>query len=118
MKKRNESSIVTSILKYMQVLENARQIRWVDRLNSGSISMGKRRIRMCRAGTPDIFAILCSGQMLWIEVKTARGVPSYAQLDWSCMVEDCGHRYLLCRDLDQLINYLQTTRALNDKSDF
>jgi hypothetical protein len=67
--KRNESSIVTGCLQYLQILENSKQIAWYDRCNSGMVKSSTRRIKLHRAGTPDLFFICTNGIIVWVEVK-------------------------------------------------
>jgi hypothetical protein len=110
MKPRNESSLVTAALNYLQCLENAKIITYCDRLNSGAAMVGKRRIRMCRKGTPDIMVILKNGNMLWVECKLDTGKLTLDQHKWKIMIQECeGHTHLVIRDLDGLqehLNYL------------
>ncbi len=121
MKKRTESNLVTAILMYCQVLENAGRIMWVDRLNSGDTTVVKKyrlksgatkqythKIRGCRPGTPDIYIILIDGKMLWVEAKTNKGKLSKAQEDWKFMISQCSsHIHVTVRDLDGLLEYLK-----------
>jgi len=108
MKKRTESSLVTALLQYLQCLENSKQITWVDRLNSGAAVVGKRRIRLCRKGTPDIMVVLKNGNMLWIEAKVGTKQLNKDQHDWRFMIQECpGHKHLIVRDLDGLFEYLK-----------
>lgn len=111
MKKRNESSLVTAILNYLKCLENAKKIIYADRLNSGAAMVGKRRIRLCRKGTPDIMVILGeyhAGEMLWIEAKADDEPLAVDQYNWKVMIEKCpGHTHLTVRDIDGLIEHLK-----------
>lgn len=112
MKKRTESQLTTACLKYLQVLENAGDILWVDRLNSGSVLVRKGRatykIQLCRPGTPDIMAILRSGSILWIENKIGKGKLSDEQKDFMSMaLKTKNHIHIVVRELGELVEFLK-----------
>jgi len=109
-KKRTEAQLVTAIKRYLQVLENAGDIEWHDRLNSGFVTTGKNRgFFGCRKGTPDIYIILNNGSaVVWVEAKSEKGLLSKDQEDWRMRVSNwVGHTYLIVRDLDSLIHQLK-----------
>lgn len=109
MKKRTESATVTAILKYCQCLENSGKIKWCDRLNSGAVLIGKRRVRLCRVGTPDIMLILNDGFMVWVEVKHGSGKQRKEQIEFEMMIKPFwNHEYVLVKSLDNLCDYLKT----------
>lgn len=106
-KKRNESALVTAVLKYMQCLENSKRIAWVDRLNSGTIKFNGRLFRGCRAGTPDIYAIMNFGNMIWIECKSEKGKWYKSQKDFCNMCwQFDSHIYLVVNSVDSLIEMI------------
>ena len=56
-----ERDIVFAIREYLQVLENLGKIIWWERLQAGDIIEARgetrRRVRLCRAGTPDFIVV-------------------------------------------------------------
>jgi hypothetical protein len=107
--KRKESSLVTAIGEYLQTLENAGIVAWWDRLNAGYIKTGRSFIRMCRAGTPDLFCILNNavGQVIWIEAKQdhTQSTPQ-KQFEWIISGLTM-HRYILIHSVDELRDFLK-----------
>lgn len=101
-KKRNESSLLTACLDYLKCLENQGKISWVDRLNSGFVFMGRRRIRLCRPGTADAYFITKTGHMTWIESKFTTEL-SDKQKEFRQIVEAAGHDYWVIRSIDDLM---------------
>lgn len=96
------------------------------RMNTGAVETGKRFFRFGVPGMADILAfplqmpvggMVCEfGKrpefkrayvhdrfVVWIEVKTATGRQSELQRSFQKQVEDAGHRYILARDLDAVI---------------
>ena len=111
MKKRTESSIVTSILRYLQVLENSGKIAWVDRLNSGRMVFKRgnkfQSIRMCRPGTPDIICLLKTGGVIWLEVKTDTGKQEIEQHHFESMISKLPmHHYFIVRNVDEVVKII------------
>jgi len=58
------------------------------------------------AGCPDIEIILNDGKVLWIEVKSKKGVQSDSQKMFQKELEDRGHKYYIVRSLDDVVNIL------------
>jgi len=105
--KRPEKGIQRSCLTLLQIKQNQGKVVWYDRLNSGSILIrGKnhiRRIRLCKEGTPDIYAILPDGHVLWVETKAKGGELSPEQSKFKEMISKVdGHSYHIIRDEDEL----------------
>ena len=118
MKTRRESDLLRACLQYLQCLENNKTIRYVDRLNSGSIFIpnqgrkGGRRIRLCRAGTPDIMVVLNDGGMVWVECKSDTGTQEDTQGEFERMISQVpGHYYLIIRTSDMLEEFIQKMRG-------
>ena len=122
MKKRNESSIVTAILNFLQVQENLGKIAFCDRMNSGKVFVSApylpvdasrrgfrgRMVRLHRAGTPDIMVLLKTG-VLWIEVKTDTGKQELEQKQFENMVNKLpNHYYHIVRCVDDVMKLLGT----------
>jgi len=119
MRKRTESTIVTSILKYLQIHENLGNILWCDRLNSGKFKMEGRFIRGHRAGTPDIFVILKYSSdpavpaILWVEAKTGKGRQSREQASFQRMIlESKNQVYIMAKSVADVERYLKMIGAI------
>lgn len=104
--KRTESSLVTALGKYLQVLENLGTIAFWSRQQAGSLTFQRNgkwsKVRQGREGISDLWAIALNGDMLWIEAKTDIGKQRPEQVEFQKIVEDCGHHYLLVRSCDDL----------------
>lgn len=103
--KRKESNLLTACLNYLAVLENKKEIVWVDRLNSGKIFTGKYMIRLCRKGTPDAYMLLNNGKIIFLETKFSTDL-SPEQRDFKIRVEGVGHQYWIVKNIDDLIRNL------------
>src|SRR4029077_3414598 len=98
------------------------------RWNSGAVKSGKQFVRFGQKGDADILAILripaevaftdlhCwDGPYficipLWLECKSDSGKQSEAQKSFQAEVEAQGHKYLIVRKPEDLIEYLKTQR--------
>ena len=127
-KKRHESQLVTSCLQYLQVLENAKQIAWCDRLNS-SKAIGQRsyrlksgeqktqhfHIRGCRKGTSDIIIILNSGKVIWCEMKMQGEGQRKEQFEFEQMIKRLpNHYYLVANCTDDLIKFIKPLLGIHE----
>lgn len=106
-RKKSESSIVTSMGEYLQILENLGQIKFWSRQQAGNLlfNRGSRtyKMRLARKGASDLYLIPKSGySMAWIEAKTIAGEQSEAQIDFQRIVEGSGHAYILAHNCDEL----------------
>lgn len=73
------------------------------RINSGSIKVDKRLIRLAPAGTSDILAVLPPhGRLLAVEVKTPTGRLTLAQRAFLDAVRESGGVALVVRDVADL----------------
>jgi hypothetical protein len=113
-KKRNESSIVTSVGKYLQLLENNGKISFWTRMQAGTVQFQRnskwQSMRMGREGIADILAFThynCDtlngemSQIFWIECKLY-SKQSESQVVFQSIVEKCGHYYWVIHNLDEL----------------
>jgi len=70
-----EAEIMKKVLRRLENLTMTGDIVWYSRLNSGKINVGRAWVQLCKAGTPDIIAIVkCdNGKIatLFIECKRA-----------------------------------------------
>lgn len=112
-KKRSESSLLTACLDYLILLENLGEITHVDRLNSGTIFNGRRKVRLCRSGTPDAFFILNNGLVVWVETKSAKGKQTDAQAAFMVKVKDVGHLYWVIRSVGELIKNIDDVSRID-----
>ena len=105
-----EGEILKGILDYLAAVKV-----WAMRINTGAVVSeykGKTRFhRYGRPGCADILATTfnmceCGGQgfvrVIWIEVKTATGKQSDAQLEFQKEVENEGHTYIVARSIDDV----------------
>lgn len=80
------------------------------RMNTGAVKTDARFFRFGVPGMADILAFprwpsdsFRLSMPTWIEVKTKTGRQSELQRSFQKQVEDAGHRYILARDLDAVI---------------
>jgi len=87
-----------------------RYVVHIDRLNSGMIRIGSGFMRLCKAGTPDLYAILDydGGHFLFIEVKSPKGRQTFEQKRFEYMVKDLDHiHYILARSTRDVVKYIE-----------
>lgn len=66
---------------------------------------GKRRyfMHLCRKGTPDRYAILKDGSMLWLEIKPPGGTVEPEQLAFHNMIQSLpNHQHLFVRSVEDV----------------
>jgi len=121
MKKTGEAAVQKAILQYLA----ARHV-FAIRVNSGthfSESNGKRYVtRLAAPGTADILALPSQWRgvddkgtwcefreikVLWLEVKSATGKQSDLQKSFQAQVEAEGHRYAVCRSVQDVEDLLK-----------
>lgn len=99
-----ESSVLKACLDYLAAVHI-----WRTRMNTGAMQVGNRFVRFGKNGTADILATPWKEgrqRILWVEAKALKGKQSEAQKDFQAEVETAGHDYVLVRDLDDLIGWL------------
>lgn len=109
-RKRNESTLITEILKYCQLLENQGQILFYSRIQAGNIFIPQGRgrvVRMGRAGIADIMVIpkrktLYGATMVWIEAKHGDGKQTAEQKKFQEIIGTLGQSYELVRNMDEV----------------
>lgn len=112
-RKRNESSLVSALMKYLAVLECNGQIAFFNRQQAGAITFQRKdkwsKIRLGREGVSDLWCIpliACgdckSAPMIWIEAKLDGQTQSEEQLQFQAKVELCGHYYFVVHDCNEL----------------
>lgn len=108
-----ESQLSKSVADLLQLMMNAGKVIWHDRLNSGRIPVRKGRhfqwIHLCKKGTPDRFAILNDGRVLWLEIKRMTERLDDKQADFKKMIDQIpNHTHLTIRcieDLEEFFNF-------------
>lgn len=123
--KRNESSLVTSILAYLQILENLGSIAFYNRQQAGTMAYTKNSgkvsaMRLGRKGVSDIWCIpkykgACRegySIMIWIEVKLDNSKQTPDQIEFQKIVEECGHYYWIIHSCNELQNKLKEIKSL------
>jgi hypothetical protein len=111
-----------SLLRAVTDLLTAERIWWC-RQNTGSIVLGEGKSRRCftsgRKGMADLLVIrtciypahgcgfISFQRVLWLELKSLKGVQSPAQKEFQREVEAEGHAYLLVRDVRQVQTWLK-----------
>lgn len=122
--KRSESTLVTEVMRYLQILENAKKIAFWSRQQAGSLAFERKgrwaKVRLGRTGIADLWMIVYPmshykpSPIIWIECKTEDGKQSQAQKDFQGIVEECGHIYLLIRSCDELERELKESGLMPD----
>lgn len=95
-----ESDIQAAILIYVTSLPGS----YFWRQNTGVFpdAEGRRRVRACPKGTPDIIGVL-QGRFIVIEVKRGKGgVHAEDQKNWQRNCERAGGLYILARSVDDV----------------
>lgn len=88
---------------------------YADRFNAGMMrDPSGNRIRMARAGSPDIIGALPGGAMFGLEAKSTEGRQSPAQREWQEMAARQGIRYALVRSVGEakaaLVRWVEEVR--------
>ena len=65
------------------------------------------KLQHVKAGIPDMQIILENGRVVWVEVKTEKGVLSAVQKLVMQDIEDLGHHYLVVRSLEDFKNQIK-----------
>ena len=53
-----EALVLKGVLNKLETLQMTGDVIWFSRLNSGKACMGKSWIQLCKAGTPDVIAVI------------------------------------------------------------
>ena len=67
------------------------------------------------SGVPDFIFALADGRTGWIELKSETGQLSRAQREWRRRLLALGHKWALCRSLDEVIRSLEEWGALSTR---
>jgi hypothetical protein len=100
-----ESQVLHAILDYLAAVRIL-----AFRQNVGIATFGvegaTRHVPYGVLGMADIVAFPKNRPVLWIEVKTAKGIQSDLQKSFQRQVEEYGHEYLIVRSIDDLEAWL------------
>lgn len=101
-----ETQIQSSIIDYLQVLENQGKL-FVQRVNNTAIfDSANKRWRSLAKGTkkgfPDIL-ILKDGKCIGLEIKTNVGKQSKEQKEMERLMKEHGADYYVVRSLDEVV---------------
>jgi hypothetical protein len=110
MKKKVKSE--AKVMKHIQLQLPffCKQIIYMDRLNSGQLHMGNTHIRMCKPGTPDLYALMDynGGQMIFIECKRIGGRQSADQKKFQKMLKPFDNiHYILATSTSDVLKYIK-----------
>jgi hypothetical protein len=112
-----ESDVVKSIKLNLKLF--CPEVVHVDRLNSGMAQKGKYWIKLCKEGTPDLYAIVKhnGGKLIFIETKSPDGgYQSQDQKKFEDMLKGLDNvHYILVSSLSEVIKYIE--KEVLDKSD-
>ena len=89
-----ESEIQKSIIQYLRARGAI-----VIRMNSGK---ARNNVRLCPPGTPDLLAVLKTGGVLWIEVKTETGKLRPAQEEMINILDTLGQWVIVARSIEDV----------------
>jgi hypothetical protein len=93
-----EKEIQSAIVEYLKL---KRIFHY--RNNTGAfVDKNNHMYRFGALGSPDVVAVK-DGRYIAIEVKTAKGIQSDAQLNFQRELERAGGQYILARSLDEII---------------
>jgi len=105
-----EKELKRTVTEYLQYQQNAGNLMWFP-MNSGKafVKRGDKeyKIQLCDEGTADLLilrkwkvGVFC--EVLFIELKSARGRQSPAQGSFQKLVESQGASYSIVRSLEEL----------------
>ena len=85
---------------------------WAERMNSGTIRLKGRTIKLHDKGTADILffprlRLECYARPVWIETKIGKHGQDADQSLFQLRVETLGHRYILARTMDEGLGALR-----------
>ena len=93
-----EKEIQKQIIKSIESINGV-----VMRMNSGKV---RNNVRLCPDGTPDLLLLLpkqYSPNILWVEVKDAKGKLNQSQIDMHHKLTAMGHDVIVARSLDDVL---------------
>lgn len=123
-----EKVVLKDVLGALNLWERRGIVVHYDRINSGSVHIGKTHMRLAKAGTPDVFAFCDFGGpivVLFIEVKRERGGKwSDKQKLFADKFKDFPNVfYIVCRSAQEIHDLMEmnsgyTVSKLKEMDDF
>jgi hypothetical protein len=110
----SEHRLQVLVLQHLE-LHAVKEAYWFAVPNAARRSMGlaaRMKQEGMRAGVADICIMLGGGRTVWIEMKTAKGRQTEAQLEFQKVCEALGHPYILAHSLDEAMQGLRTAGVL------
>lgn len=100
-------------------LQTVGAVHWYTRLNSGTVKTNWGSwVKLCEPGTADYIAILCTGQVYFIETKSNTGQQTPQQIEFQKSVEKWGAIYEVVRDVEQVRTTVESiTKFYQNKID-
>ena len=111
-----ESEILKSIKNNLPLF--VQEVVWCDRMQSGAIQQGNYVIRLCKIGTPDLYAIINydGGRVLFIECKKPKCKQSDAQKEFEYKIKGMKNvQYMVAHSLMEVVDYIKDN-IINDKA--
>lgn len=99
----SEAQILRAVMDYLA----ARHV-FAIRMQTGAVKIDTRFVRFGIPGMADVLAFVNDNEPLgsilpvWIECKTATGKQSELQQSFQSLVESHGHRYGVCRSIEDV----------------
>lgn len=105
-----ESKLSKAVSDILQILQNSGKILWHDRLQSGEVVVKKGnhcyKVKLCKSGTPDRYAILRDGRILWLEIKVLGKKLEPLQEEFrDRVIEFDMHEHLTIRSIHDLMRF-------------
>lgn len=98
-----EKEISKDVRLALENLRSAGAVCWFTRLNSGTVKTNYGSwVKLCEPGTADYIAVLCTGQIYFIETKSNTGTQTQQQIEFQSSVEKWGAIYEVVRDVGQI----------------
>jgi len=112
-----EHNLQVKVLRYLR--ENAApDIHWLAIPNAGRRTMrsgASLKAEGMTAGAPDLCVLLPGGFVLWLELKTAKGVLSDAQKGFRARCLRLEHPYQLAHSFNEAIDILAHWGAVSER---
>ena len=97
-----QTNIMLALSKYGIPIRINSGTAWGGKLVNGVV-IHPRPIKLAPAGFADILFIGENGRVCFIECKTLTGRQREAQKRFQAAVENLGHKYYVCRSVDDVI---------------
>jgi hypothetical protein len=112
----SEHEIHKAVVKYLDTC-GRKDILWFHPENARKCTPRQGAMRKAigvKAGVPD-FVLIIDGDPVFLELKSAKGKPSEAQLAFFKTASDCGCQYFIAKSLDEAIGVLEHIDAIDKR---